>query len=318
MSKNKVEPHKNETSAATVILQWLTYAFWGWLIVALIWLTAIIFFNVILDDPSTEAIPYAVASTIILLPIALTCDFLYRRREPVKKVGAAMVVMVVHAVLFALLGIAALILATFMAVSFAVDGSISDGRQVTLYTALFASIVYGATFLRTLNPFQGKKLSFIFTIAMIATTALLLTLSIVGPLVRSIATRDDRLIERGLPSINDAVASHINDARALPDSLNDINILDEDGRALLEQNKVEYVAVGEVKQSESLSSSTLRYQLCVTYKEARRDNYPSTRSENNDDYVSSYLSTYSHGAGRTCYKLQQTVYKNDLLLQSKD
>ena len=46
--------------------------------------------------------PYAVAAVLVLLPVSFITDFFYSKREPGKKTGAATIVMVIHAVLYAL------------------------------------------------------------------------------------------------------------------------------------------------------------------------------------------------------------------------
>src|SRR5690606_24348193 len=116
------QPHN---TPGIIILQWLTYAFWGWLIVGLIWLIALVFMNALTDSAEDVLgmLPYAIAGTTVVLPIALTWDLFYRKHEPKKKTGGASVIMILPAVIFALPGIGALILAVFMLVNMLLTSS---------------------------------------------------------------------------------------------------------------------------------------------------------------------------------------------------
>ncbi|RYZ99261.1 MAG: hypothetical protein EOO68_12620, partial [Moraxellaceae bacterium] len=58
------------TSAGIVILQWLTYAFWGWTLLALTGLIATVLFAFYTDADTSDTIPYVIAATLVLLPIS--------------------------------------------------------------------------------------------------------------------------------------------------------------------------------------------------------------------------------------------------------
>lgn len=304
-------PRPQTSSAGVVVLQWLTYAFWGWLILGLIWLLSVILINAIVGSSVNEIVPYAIAASIVLLPLAFICDLFYRKYEPIKKAGASMIIMVIHSVLFALLGIAALIVTVFTTLNMAIniDESV-DAQLVTALTAGFATILYAATFLRTLSPFKSKKITLIYGLSMLAITVLLLVFAIAGPVIKSFATRDDRRIEVSLPFIQNSIENYITSNNALPASLHNVTIDNDAAAKLVADNKVEYISDGKViKQSGSSERVSYHYQLCVTYTAATRSPYGgssgySSYSEDDDDYAS-YLATYSHKAGRVCYKLQQ-------------
>ncbi len=313
--KEEEKPVPQTSSAGVVVLQWLTYAFWGWLILGLLWLMGVVLANFILHESVSETVPYAIATSVVLLPIAFFTDLFYRKHEPVKKAGGAMVIMVIHTVLYALLGIISLIIAVFIGVNSLINvGEPLDSQMVGLFTALFAALLYAALFLRTLNPFKSRKFSLSYGIAMIVVTVTLLVLAIVGPVVASVASRGDRVIEQGLPSVQAAVETYISDNNKLPASLKDVTINNEDAQKLVDENKVEYIAVGKtesvkVKNSQVNSESYFRYQLCVEYKaDSGNSRYSSGYYDGNgSEGYGTYISTYSHGEGRTCYKLQQAA-----------
>lgn len=304
-------PHAN--TPGVVVLQWLTYAFWGWLILGLIWLISVILINAILKESVSEVVPYAVAVSIILLPIAFVTDLLYRKHEPVKKTGAAMVIMVIHAVIFALLGIAALITAAFVGLNAAINaGDNIDAQIVGLITALAAAVLYVAAFGRTLNPFKSKKPAMMYGISMLVVSVMLLIVAIVGPVIQSVIGRNDKLIEQNISSVQRGVNSYITANKALPGSLNDISITDKGGKELIEKDLVELVpgtTQSTTTRSGLRTTVTYRYELCVTYATASNSNngyYDDTVES--DDYKS-YLYVYSHKAGRECYKLKGTTYE---------
>lgn len=312
-------PHR-ANAPGVVVLQWLTYAFWGWLIVGIIWLVSVILINTILKESVSEVVPYAIAASIVLLPIAFVTDLLYRKHEPVKKTGAAMVIMVIHAVIFALLGIGAFITAAFVGLNAIINaGDTIDAQIVVLLTAVFAAILYVAAFVRTLNPFKSKKPQLIYSFGMLGISILLLILAVIGPVVQSVVSRNDRLIEQNLSSVQRSVNDYISDNKALPKSLDDVKFTDKGAEELVTKDLVEFVpgtTQSTVGRSDLSIITTYRYELCVTFtteNNANSDYYNDTLDIDIDGYAS-YLYVDSHDAGWKCYKLKEMTtqeYLND-------
>lgn len=308
-TKTASDKIESRSSAGVIVLQWLSYAFWGWLILALIWLVSITLTNAITGVAVEDLVPYAMAAAIVLLPIAFVTDLFYRKHEPRKKEGAATVIMVIHAVLFALLGIGSLIITVFIGLSMIIgSGGQSDAQTISLLTAAFAATMYILAFVRVLNPLKISKVAFFYGVGMLVLTIVLLVLGTVGPMVKSISLRDDRRIEKNLSYVESGVSDYIRDNKKLPDSLNDVDYSQTDAKALVNDGLVKYKkeqSVSTDSQISSISNRTeFRYQLCVTYKQEssqKRYNYSS------NDY-SSYLSTSGHDAGEVCYKLKTLVY----------
>ncbi len=308
-TKTISDKNESRSSAGVIVLQWLSYAFWGWLILALIWLVSITLTNAITGRAVEEVVPYAMAAAIVLLPIAFVTDLFYRKHEPRKKEGAATVIMVIHAVLFALLGIGSLITAVFLGISMIIgSGSQSDIRTISLLTALFAAIMYVLVFVRTLNPLKVSKVAYFYGVGMLILTGILLVLGTAGPLVKSITLRDDRRIEKNLSYVESAVSGYVTDNKKLPDSLNDVDYSQPDAKSLVTDGLVEYKKEQSVSASSKTSSSSnrteFRYQLCVTYKQKSNQ----TRYNPNGNSYSTYVSTSGHSAGEVCYKLKTLVY----------
>lgn len=301
------KPHAN--TPGVIVLQWLTYAFWGWLIIALIWLLSVILINAILGTSVSTVVPYAIAGGIVLLPIAFFTDFFYRKHEPLKKTGVAMVIMVIHAVVFALLAIASLITAVFNGLNAVIEGSGNVNTQlVVLYTSIGATVLYVVTFLRTLNPFKSVKPLFLYSVGMVAFTLVLLILTIVGPLIQSISTRDDRRIEQYLPTVSSDINNYISENDKLPATLDEVTFSNEAVSSLVEDGLVVYKPETSKPSDIDPINTEHRYQLCVTFKlesDSSTNGYTSDRSNSNT--YSSYLSTYDHGKGEVCYKVEEKV-----------
>lgn len=308
---DSVQPVATEARVNTpgvIVLQWLSYAFWGWLILALIWLMGVILMHAILGGSASETIPYAIAAGVVLLPIAFLTDFFYRKHEPVKKTGVAMVIMVIHAVLFALLAIVSLIVSVFTGLNSLIEASSSiDAKLVTLYTALGATLFYALTFVRVLHPFTSKKPVLAYSLVMVLATALLLIAAISGPLLQTLATKDDRRIEQHLSSVSQGISDYTQNNAKLPASLSQVNFKDEEAHLLVADELVTYKTEPSTVSVYSPNSVEYRYQLCVTYK-AKDSSANTGYSSYQNDYPT-YLTVSGHGKGEVCYKLSATSYQ---------
>lgn len=327
-SGSTVKSVASSSSPGVLVLQWLTYAFWGWTALALIWLTtqSVSFFIDKGADHSfqSESISYALAGVIVLFIISLICDLIYARREPLHKRGAAMVIMIIHAVIFALFAIGSLVAAVFAVVNLLI-GSGTDGNEgplTVLITGLLMTVVYGATLLRTLRPTKLKHVTMIYGVFMAAVSMAVIALAVSGPALQAAQTRDDRLIERGLPLLSETIRNHTAKAEALPSSLSAIREeATGDARTLIDRNLVEYIP-GEKNRATDLPliqpdetdvkpivapetpQEIYSYQLCVTYtakKGSGGSTVPQSLYYKMDGDVSP--DTYTHAAGRVCYKL---------------
>ena len=310
------EPASQHASAGVIVLQWLTYAFWGWTLLAVIWLVYIVVANLILGDDQTGVIPYVIAATVVLLPLSFVCDLFYSRQEPAKKVGAATVVMVIHAVIFALFGIGILISAVFLLVGMLVNDDLTAKEPLTaLLTLLISAALYAFTFLRTLNPKPSLGLGKKYRLGMLAFVGVFVVLAFAGPIARSWATREDRALTQQLPSINREIQSYASAKNELPAKLSDIELSD-DAKKLIDKGLVEYKSEGkklvntasDVKREPADKIRLTyehRYQLCATFT-APSDSESSYSARYQDDEYSSYLSVYAHSAGKNCYKLKTT------------
>jgi len=289
-----------------IILQWLTYAFWGWAILSLVWLIFIVLANAMTSQDTSGMVPYAIAASLVLLPIAVVCDIFYLRHEPVKKHGASMVVMVIHAVIFALFGIGILITGVLSLVQLLIGTSEEQPTILTwVITALISTVVYLLTFLRTLNPFVRLRLARWYWVVMVVLVGGFIVAGFVGPVMQARLVQDDRDLENNITQVSDRINAHAEKTGELPNALADLELTPEqDG--LIDKGLLTYVREPAVDKPLFAPTdddvASLRYQLCATFK--RQSSYYSGRYEADRGEYSPYISASSHPAGKTCYKVE--------------
>lgn len=296
----------HSSSGGLFVLQWLTYAMWGWCVVALSSLVTAILMRFIGGESTGEFVAYALAAVVILFPLAFISDVYYARLEPVKKQGGALVIMVLHAVLFALIGVGSLITSVFAFVALFTSASSSDETGITILSALLVGCLYGATFLRTLNPARMRRfLPRTFRFGMLGVIVIAAILSIFGPLAHVRTLRDDKLLVENASKVQTAVNNYARDNNRLPERLSDLEVRDE-AKEIVDRGLIDYEPNTQPRinsynryPSQSLSRQVYYYRFCMTFKEASSDPYRSSY-----DYSSTYLSVYSHSAGRECYDLK--------------
>ena len=322
-------PQTPQGSGASMVLQWLSYAFWGWFGVAMGWLAGVTVAYFVTGNSSsvTSALAYPLASVIVMLIVALVADLLYARREPEQKAGGQNVIMLVHVVLFVLITVGAAVTALFSLISMLLNTDPTagtDGLAITCWTSVVTVFVFGSIALRA---FIGGKKRFVRKAHWITMTVLALTfivLSIVGPAMGAQATKDDRLAEEGLPTLIQGVKEYVNQNGKLPATLSDavedssFTARNAAASALVSRNLVRYTPniMAATKSSDKLENAayndytygtTHYYQLCVDYKQVKKANgtYYDTSITTGEKYPS-YLTIDAHAKGEVCYKLSAT------------
>lgn len=312
---------KPTINPSLIVLQWLTYAFWGWTVLATSILTINVMSYVIKPDNNSDFAIYATAAVLVLLPISVICDFFYSKKEPSHKSGAASIIMIIHAVLFALFGIAALISIVFSLVQLMISSSNVADIQIALYSEPIIAILYGAIFIRTLLPVKIIKLRKYFSAIMITIIGIVSIISFLGPINNAWLTRDDRLIDANISYIQLGIESYTNNKNQLPENITGL-VLSGDAKVLIDRNLINYkpntkqpsISTSDLASNESIT--TYYYELCVNYKKAINGNgssAPIYRSGtiDNDGY-DVYIDTNSHPAGEYCYKIRSSIYPTKL------
>lgn len=332
----EVHEHRANSPGA-LVLQWLSYAFWGWFGTALAVLASITFGYFIAGSDATfwgDNLAYPLAAVIVMLVIALATDFFYARHEPVHKRGAASVIMLIHVVLYMLTVVGALIGIVFGVIRMLITAdpvNSMDGTKVFMLTALVAAVVFGAISFRSL--FAGKKRGVrkAFWLLMSILALGFVVVSIAGPAMKANSTKNDRLIETALPSLASDIREYTRENDKLPASLSQVkssfsDVPNEQVQMMVDRNLVTYKPNSKPAKTDPLYSAqssktqptksqsgvqittpekglkTFYYQLCVTYKEAKNSKYYRS-SDRENDYTSSYVSTYTHPKGEVCYSI---------------
>ncbi len=329
-------------SPMTLVLQWLTYAFWGWFALAVFWLSIVTityFVSGVGDADWSTVIAYPVAATIVLLLVAAAVDFFYARVEPVRKHGVATAIMVIHAVLFALCGIGAVIGLVFSLVnmSLSVGSSTStEVAQISLLVSLVTLFVYAVLLARTLLVAKVKHLPVVASGVLAAIALLFIVLGVTGPVASALLTRNDRQLEAALNQVPGLVRDYTRTNNTLPSSLADISsdatlMVDNDTKAMLDKGVIRYtpntkpasdegtvtslgsggISLDEYKRDFNDSSKTYYYKLCVTWDAEKKVNnrtIPYQTDTLDEGQYASSVNTYAHKKGEQCYDLQAVVY----------
>lgn len=331
----EVPAAKQQANPITLVLQWLAYAFWGWFALALSWLVFVTFAyftdqSIIGDDLST-VVAYPIAAVVVLLLMSVVTDMFYMRREPAHKTGVATAIMVVHTVIFALFGVGLIVSSVFIVLQMMLNTSADKTLYAFLYTALVGIVVYVILVLRTTMVAKVKRLALITMASLSAIALLFVVLCIAGPVVQSLATKQDRQVESALSVVQSAVVSYTEKNNKLPTTVSMLNfddglgaISNKDVQSLLKKGVIEYTPNMKAPYQSDDSSSQDTYmrsfstsyyfELCATFTHDKNpnkssrypasDNSPYSGASNSSSY--DYLDTYSHKAGRQCYTLRAT------------
>lgn len=311
---------QTQTNPGHIVLQWLTYALWGWTVLATSLLVVTVISNLLNDTDSGSFTTYGIAAVLVLLPFSVIADVLYSRVEQTKKQGPASIVMVIHAVIFGLFGIGSLIAAVISLVILATSGGDNSASVTALLSSIIIFILYVATFIRTLNL---PKLAFakrLYIIFMVAVIGLISVLGIVGPVAKERSTRNDRLITDNVSSVTEAINGYSRKENKLPTTLSDLDVTNN-AKALVDSGLLSYTPniqppkidpIDQISPVDGISKfpgddTPLYYEICATFKEKSRNSYSSSNYDSNQEY-SSYLYIDNHPAGKTCYKLSTRGY----------
>ncbi len=286
----------------TLILQWLTYLFWGLTILALSVLIFLVLFNLINGSDPQSAPLYTLAAIVVLLPISIVCDFLYQKREPQKKVGASAAILAIHAVIFAVFGIGVLVSGLFAVIRLVTDVGTTSQDQSNIawvISSLIVTVLYAAVFIRTINPKAATRwLPKVHAIAMGVIITIFAVLAFTGPFADSIRTKNDRLIRSELNSLTNSVEEYVVEENKLPASLGDLTLTSENLQRIVEEDLV------TIKQDPE-TDEEYRYQLCAVYKEEFKNSSSYSTYEARGDRYNTYISsTQPHPAGEFCYKVK--------------
>lgn len=316
-----------------MVLQWLVYAFWGWTVLVLSGLVTLVVGQLVVGangGPSWDmgsGIAYLLAAVIVLFIISLVSDAFYARAERKHaRSSGTNVIMIIHAVIFALFGIGALIWSVFGVVSLMIgESGGSQGSTTSIIAGGIIAVVYGMTLLRTLRPGWIKAVVPMYWAFMGIVVLVAAIMGVIGPVNHEKLRNADRIIETELPALVTAINDQTSETGELPKTLSDVKSYElvdgEEQRRKFLATMVTYTP-GERLTSDTPSILTpsqmdmrrlgganpavYTYEVCVTYKtvsgSGQGDSYRQYRNEGQRYSTSVY--TYDHKAGEQCYDVQ--------------
>ncbi len=324
---------KPRTGGGVLVLQWLTYAFWGWFAVSMGWLSAMVFAFFVARGSSSDwggALAYPLAAVIILFIIAFVTDFLYSRHEPAKKVGGANVIMLLHVVPFVLTAIASLVTIVFCIITMVLNGDpadSADGPLISMLTALVVMVLYAGIAARAFFG-GGRRLVRLIAWVGFGVIALgFIVTAIAGPASEAVRTKNDRLIESALPTLASDIRSYTAKNDKLPANISDVTHTSSYGAStvqkVLDKKLVTYKAntlpstkgnsyspgddysdtlpmsgkSSGVSVYSSYGAKRFYYQLCTTYKTEKKNEYNySSEAEYTTDTSAGVSADYRHSS----------------------
>ena len=341
VSSHSQHNEKDNVKGGVLVLQWLTYAFSGWAILAIAALLVNVLWYFIVDKSqgAIQFSPYGIATVLVLLPISFVCNLFYKKHDYHEKTGASNAIMLIHAVIFALCGIAALIVSVFSVVMLITSNQAGSELLVSIIAGLVMALIYLLTFIRTINPVRLSVVTKALPIIMGIISIALLVMASVGPASRLVSSKDDQLITENLPEINSSVQKYAKENSKLPASLSQLRMDESSSSAdkLTKSGLVDYkpnvkkVNIEYRQDSSSINAlknksleiekpssvgrtETHYYELCVNYKfrSGNQEAYSYTDDYDSVDGYGTYLNVYSHPEGNTCYKQRvQVEYSSD-------
>lgn len=340
MAVKKSAQTVHPTSPLTIILQWLTYAFWGWTAIAAAYLAAVIAsysLDTIWVTDSIEPIAYGIAATLILLPFSVVCDWLYSKREEAVKHGIASVVLIIHTVLYSLVAIGALIATAFSIVGLLLSTGDNTTSIVSIVVSVTLVILFTELIVRMLRPLLFKKSRFVFRLFMTLLIVAGLVWGAVGPVRQAIITKDDRAVRDGITNLSYAITQYVSTNDKLPEDAKAAatdsaylgfiypSVSSDSLVNLIDRKLITYTPnTKPVKEEDSsdatidykASTRTYYYELCGVFahdlKERSWYSPVYSGATRDSEGYSMYIDEASAiTAGTKCYKLSASYYKED-------
>jgi hypothetical protein len=318
-SVQAVQPVHEHTPGGTLVLQWLSYAFWFWYGVSMSWLAGVVINYFVTRSHSVAwagELAYPLAAVIVMMVITLVTDWFYTKHEPARKTGGANVIMLLHAVPFVLISIGSLITVVFALLTMVLNSNpvnTIDGPLQVLLVALVVAIIFGLLAFRIV--FGGRKAGARkLTWIVLGVLALgFIAAAFAGPAMEAARTKQDRLIEMALPSLSEDIRSYAQKNDKLPAALTDVSHTDTTKSSavqmMIDQKLVTYkpntlpakegntytpggddpIVMPTTKSSTiypgTSNQKRFYYQLCTTYRDEKKSESNYTSSAQGANYT---------------------------------
>ena len=323
MIKNKrasTDTGPQSNSPAVAIFQWLTYAFWGWtaaLTAALVTIVA----NFVLDGYSSDVASsiLIIVAVVVLLPLALIFDHVFSRHERDHKTGIGMLLMVLHAVIFALVAVGGLATALFSGVSAILFSDDINGNLTALATAATVMVLFGLIFLRIMRPVTKSGLRTVVRSVLLLIVGAALVGAIVGPAAQAVVRQQDERTLRALQNVDFVIGNYVIKQKSLPDTFQDAarETSDDTSREAIERSLTDGRLTYTANIREPLKAefeTTLYYEVCATFDFADKDRgqFSFGLKADNDGFTQG-ITDISRDAGQTCYSLKYVMMKDNVV-----
>lgn len=330
MAKKLVKSTKVVSTPVLVVSQWLSYVLWALAITAIAYVTSTIigFYSDVTTTLPAELVAYGVVAIAILLPLALIADIFYGKYEDERKTTATSVVMVIHAVLFALVAVGALIVTAFYSINPLFSTTPNPTAVVDIATAATVFVLFVILLIRVAKPRLYRFLRPIFRTKFIVIGVVVVGFAIAGPLSYAVITKNDRLTRDAVVYASSALNAYVSQGNDLPANI-DSNLGSGDGMypygygqesihkesiRLQKEGVITYTPntqpVETLKDEFSTGNKKVYYyELCATYQHAlRKDPTMSYVTPADSNGYTDYLTIDSVESGKQCYKLKTTRY----------
>lgn len=326
---------KTGNSPGVLVLQWVTYAFWMWFGVSMLWLAGVVTNFFVAGTKTTgigEEIAYPLASVIVMLLCAAVADLFYAKHEPQHKTGGSMVIMLIHAVLFIMATVGSLVAAVFALITILINNdplTEQDGTKVALAVSVVGVLLFGTLTLRVLMAGKHVHVRAAYWVFAGLMAAGFIAACVAGPVNEANATKNDRLIESALPDLARDINTYAGKNDKLPAKLSDVPATSaynpsnkQRVQAMIDKGLVTYKPNTKPSQDdtdngikplayETGATKVFYYQLCTTYAREKGNLGNYRDAETNDialggaSYSSSYsyVDTSTHPKGDKCYNL---------------
>lgn len=308
----------NEPRVATT--QWMTYVFWAGAAIAGSVLVGIST-SLVVDGygQGMSSALYAVIALAIILPIAVISDRVYSKDERSQKVGIGLVLMVLHAVIFAIVAVGALATAIYSLTQHLLFPTGTNELLTVTATAGWLALTFALIVVRTVKVSFARMAKILLLVLTVST----FFWGVLGPVTQSVMRRDDDQSERAFQNLYSMVTIQAGETGKLPADidaaidvqtskymLNETAVLKKSADAGLISYIPNTKEPTTVKEDGSVIT-THYFQMCVTYKydNKNRDNwggiYIDSVSSSDGNHSSLYTGT-SPDAGSHCYQYTAT------------
>ena len=319
VKKNNQKP--TIESAGVITLQWLTYVFWGLASLALVILVSLVvsFYVVEQGITASEPVAYAVAASLIVLPIAFITDLIFSKKEDALKSSASSIARILFSILYALVALGGLVSLVFIGISTLLNGFMGDEVWEAVATSFTIFLAYLLLLARVARPHLLGSIRYIYRLLVASAIIIVCILAINGPVANAFNTRQDRSIRSSMDLIVNSIRDNVNSGKPLPVSINEAvsSVPQYMYNKSQSEYTIDFASRGLItyepnsrQASTSGAATTYYYQICGVFEYETTPGIESAQpiqTASSSGY-SSYLDFGSIKKGKNCYGISVDYY----------